>query len=180
MTEKKEKRRSGKRIAALILGGVLFLVVLPVTAIYVSQLIDSWFGFPKLISQPFNYILAAIFLAVGFFWGIWSNVDLFRKGEGTPVPTSETQTRKLVVDGAYKYTRNPMMFGYLLILIGLGFLFNSLFLTLGATSIFTAVLVAVIKLWEEKNLEKRFGESYVEYKKKVSFLIPMPPKKTEK
>ncbi|MBS7252251.1 MAG: hypothetical protein KIH08_16930 [Candidatus Freyarchaeota archaeon] len=47
MTGKKEKRRSGKRIAALILGGVLFLVVLPVTAIYVSQLVDSWWGFPN-------------------------------------------------------------------------------------------------------------------------------------
>ncbi|MEM3586244.1 MAG: isoprenylcysteine carboxylmethyltransferase family protein [Candidatus Jordarchaeaceae archaeon] len=90
---------------------------------------------------------------------------------------SETQTRRLVVDGAYKYTRNPMMFGYLLILVGLGFLFNSLFLTFGATSIFTVGLVTVIKLWEEKNLERRFGEAYVEYKKKVSFLIPMPPKK---
>jgi protein-S-isoprenylcysteine O-methyltransferase Ste14 len=176
MKVKGKKARNMKRIAALIGGGILFVVILPVICIYVSQLIDSRFGFPQLIPIPFNFVIAAIFFVVGFFWAIWSNVDLFRKGEGTPVPMSETQTRKLVVDGAYKYTRNPMMFGYLLILIGLGFLFNSLFLTLGATSIFTVGLVAVIKLWEEKNLEKRFGKSYTEYKKKVSFLIPTPPK----
>lgn len=172
-----EKIRNSKRVAALIGGGILFVVILPIICILVSQLVDSWFGFPTLIPQPLNFVIAAIFFAVGFFWAIWSNVDLFRKGEGTPVPMSETQTRKLVVDGAYKYTRNPMMFGYLLILVGLGFLFNSLFLTFGVTSIFTVGLVAVIKLWEEKNLERRFGEAYVEYKKKVSFLIPMPPKK---
>nr|MDO8079429.1 isoprenylcysteine carboxylmethyltransferase family protein [Candidatus Freyarchaeota archaeon] len=177
MKEKGEKARNRKRIAALIGGGILFVVILPIICIYVSQLIDSWFGFPKLIPMPFNFVIAAIFFAVGFFWAIWSNVNLFRKGEGTPVPTSETQTRKLVLNGAYKYTRNPMMFGYLLILIGLGFLFNSLFLTLGITSIYTVGLVAFIKLWEEKNLEKRFGKSYIEYKKKVSFMIPMPPKR---
>ncbi|MEM2146709.1 MAG: isoprenylcysteine carboxylmethyltransferase family protein [Candidatus Jordarchaeaceae archaeon] len=177
MKVKGDKARNRKRIAALIGGGILFVVILPISCIYVSQLIDSCFGFPKLILQPFNFVIAAIFFAVGFFWAIWSNVDLFRKGEGTPVPMSETQTRRLVVDGAYKYTRNPMMFGYLLIMVGLGFLFNSLFLTFGVTSIFTVGLVAVIKLWEEKNLERRFGEAYVEYKKKVSFLIPMPPKK---
>ena len=150
------------------------MVILPIICIYVSQLVDSWFGSTMLIPQPFNFVIAAVFLSVGFFWAIWSNVDLFRRGEGTPVPTSETQTRKLVVDGAYKYSRNPMVFGYLLILIGLGFLFNSLFLTLGVTSIFTVGLVAFIKLWEEKNLEKRFGKSYIEYKKKVSFMVPMP------
>lgn len=179
MKKVEEKERDRKCVAILVGGGMLFIVILPILCIFVSQLVDSWFGFPKLVSQPFNFAVAAIFFAVGFFWAIWSNVDLFQKGGRTPVPTRMTQTRKLVVDGAYKYTRNPMMFGYLLILIGLGFLFDSLFLTLDVTSIFTMVLVAFIKLWEEKNLEKRFGESYIEYKKKASFIIPMPPKKQE-
>jgi len=92
-----------------------------------------------------------------------------------PVPREGTQTRRLVTSGAYRYTRTPMVFGYLLIWIGLGFLFNSLFHTIGVTSIVTAGLIAFVKLWEEKNLEKRFGEPYIQYKKKVSFLIPLPP-----
>ncbi|MFB0561273.1 MAG: hypothetical protein ACETWM_08675, partial [Candidatus Lokiarchaeia archaeon] len=58
----------------------------------------------------------------------------------------------------------------------LGLAFNSLFLTFGITSIVTILLVALVKIWEEKNLEKRFGQPYVEYKKKVSFIIPWPPK----
>jgi protein-S-isoprenylcysteine O-methyltransferase Ste14 len=36
--------------------------------------------------------------------------------------------------------------------------------------------VLFVKLWEEKNLKDRFGTSYLEYKAKVSFLIPFPPK----
>jgi len=62
--------------------------------------------------------------------------------------------------------------------VGLGFLFNSIFLLLGFTLIITIFLIIVVKVWEEKNLEKRFGTSYIEYKSKVSFLIPLPSKIT--
>lgn len=177
--QREEETRTKKRIAVLILSGLLVIVILPVIAVYASLQIDSWLNLPRPAPEPFNLIIAAVFLAVGFFWAGWSNVDLFRKGEGTPVPREGTQTRRLVTSGAYRYTRNPMVFGYMLTWIGLGFLFNSLFLTIGVTSIVTAGLIAFVKLWEEKNLEKRFGEPYIQYKKKVSFLIPLPPKKQE-
>ncbi len=83
----------------------------------------------------------------------------------------------LVIRGPYKYTRNPMIFGYILMWVGLGFLFNSIFLLLGFTLIIIILLIILVKSWEEKNLEKRFGKLYIEYKSKVSFLIPLPSKK---
>lgn len=177
MNEKNEKTRNRKRWAALIGSGILVIVIFPVIAIYVSLFLDSWFNFPKPLPEPINYAVAAVFYAFGLFWAIWSNIDLFRKGEGTPVPREDTQTRKLVVNGAYKYCRNPMVFGYLLFWVGLGLTFNSVFLTFGITAIVTILLVAFVKRWEEKDLEKRFGEDYLEYKNRVSFLIPLPPKK---
>ncbi|MGQ9721150.1 MAG: methyltransferase family protein [Candidatus Jordarchaeum sp.] len=177
MIEVDEKTRERKRWVALISSGIVVAVIFPIIGIYVSILVDSWFSFPKLISEPYNFILAAAFFAVGLFWAVWANIGLFRRGEGTPIPREEIETRKLVVNGAYKYCRNPMIFGYILIWIGLGLTFNSVFLTFGITSIVTILLVAFVKLWEEKNLEKRFGKSYTEYKNSVSFLIPMPPKK---
>ena len=155
------------------------MVVLPVVGVYASLLMDSWLGLPRMVPKPFNLVAAVVLLGVGFFWALWSNVDLFRKGEGTPVPTQETETKRLVTSGAYRYTRNPMFFGYMLIWFGLGFLFNSLSLTIIATPTLILALIALIKLWEEKNLEKRFGEPYIQYKKRVSFLIPLPPKKQE-
>ncbi len=62
--------------------------------------------------------------------------------------------------------------------VGLGFLFNSIILLIGFALIITILLIIMVKVWEEKNLEKRFGTSYLEYKSKVSFLIPLPSKKT--
>ncbi|MFX0000341.1 MAG: methyltransferase family protein [Candidatus Hermodarchaeota archaeon] len=129
----------------------------------VSLYIDSLFNFPKFVPIPINMIIAIILLVNGFFWAIWSNIELYRRGKGSPVPLKGTHTTVLVIKGPYKYTRNPMIFGYILIWIGLSFLINSIFLLLGFTLIIIILLIIFVKVWEEKNLEKRFGNSYTEY-----------------
>jgi protein-S-isoprenylcysteine O-methyltransferase Ste14 len=70
-----------------------------------------------------------------------------------------------------------MVFGYILIWVGLGFLFNSYTLLLGFSLLVAALLILFVKIWEEKDLESRFGDSYRDYKNRVSFLIPIPPKR---
>jgi protein-S-isoprenylcysteine O-methyltransferase Ste14 len=90
-------------------------------------------------------------------------------GKGTPSPVAPSEN--LVTEGPYKYTRNPMVIGLFLVLISLGlilrspsfFVFLLLLLPLG---------ILFIKLYEEKDLERRFGEAYIAYKAKTPFLIP--------
>ena len=72
-----------------------------------------------------------------------------------------------------------MIFGYVLIWVGFGFFFNSYILILGFSLLVAILLIIFVKTWEEKDLEKRFGDSYRDYKKKVSFIFPMPPKRQE-
>ena len=175
MSEKQKRRR--KRIVALIVSGTYVLIVLPIIGILISLFLDNLFNFPNLVLFPFNLIIAFILIGIGFFWAIWSNIEIYRKGEGSPVPTKETQTMNLVKTGPYKYCRTPMVFGYSLFWLGLGFLINSLFLTLGVAPLILILLIVVIKSWEEKNLVKRFGKAYIEYKKQVSFVIPLPSRK---
>jgi len=171
-----DKSRRYKRIFALIWSGLLVVIIVPIIGCIISFNLDNIFGIKIHILFPLNLILALIILCNGFFWAIWSNVELYRIGKGSPVPLPGIQTEFLVAKGPYKYTRNPMIFGYIFIWIGLGFLFNSFFLLFGATSFFTIFLILFVKLWEEKNLEERFGESYNNYKKNISFLIPLPEK----
>ncbi|MFX1418167.1 MAG: methyltransferase family protein [Promethearchaeota archaeon] len=162
---------------ALVFSGIFVVIILPIIGVMVSLYFDSILYLPKIIPIPLNIIIAIVIFTVGFFWALWSNFELFRIGKGSPVPLKGTQTINLVEKGPYKYTRNPMVFGYILIWLGLGFLFNSIFLLFGFTSIITVLLILFVKLWEEKNLEKRFGDSYLNYKRRVSFIIPLPPKK---
>ncbi|HEX7027866.1 MAG TPA: isoprenylcysteine carboxylmethyltransferase family protein [Gammaproteobacteria bacterium] len=84
---------------------------------------------------------------------------------GTPVIPFEPSTA-LVTGGLYKYTRNPMYLGMLLLLIGIAVLFGSLGPWL-PIPFFIWVIQANFICGEERFLESIFGERYLEYKRKV-------------
>jgi len=94
-----------------------------------------------------------------------------------PHPTLET--KKFIIRGVYKYSRNPMMFGYIILLIGLGLIFNSLFFLILPNIAINLPILLYIKLKEEKGLESRFGETYIHYKEKTAIIFPRSPKKTD-
>ena len=165
---------SSRRITAQIISALFFIIVLPLIGIYLSSYIDDVVGFNRITNFPYNTILGLLIFTFGSLWTIWSNMDLFKKGKGSPVPLKRTETTQLVISGHYIYTRNPMAFGYLCILVGLGFFVNSISMICIFSIIVLVLLIVMIKFWEEKKLEDRFGLQYVNYKKKVSFLIPLP------
>lgn len=168
-----------KRVGALIGSGFLVVIIFPLIGIIVSLLIDNLFNLPKLIPLPINLIIAFPLLVWGFFWSIWSNYELFKVGKGSPVPLKDVHTIMVVSSGPYKFSRNPMIFGYIFIWVGLGILTNSFFLTFGLSVIVTLFLIIMVKIWEEKHLEQLFGEPYIKYKKEVSFIIPFKKKRFE-
>ncbi len=169
--------RTRKRIVALIIGGIFVVGILPALSIILAIALDNFFRFPKLLFNPWNFIVSIPILILGFFWAIWANMDLFTKGKGSPIPTKYTQTIFLVASGPYRYCRNPMIFGTFLIFAGLGVFVNSLSLLLIITPIILILLCVYVKVREEKALEKRFGASYLEYKNSTSFIIPWFPSK---
>ena len=68
--------------------------------------------------------------------------------------------------------RNPMITSLFLLMFGLGVLLGSLSLVFIFTPLFIVLNVLYIKFIEEKELGKRFGTEYFEYKKKVPMFIP--------
>jgi len=85
-------------------------------------------------------------------------------------------TKHIVEADIYKYTRNPMSLGYYLFLLSVGFMSGSTLLTLGVLLGLIPAHVFFLKFFEELELELRFGESYLEYKKSTPFLIPKSAK----
>jgi len=100
---------------------------------------------------------------------IWSVLSQFKIGKGSPVPLVPTQ--KLVIIGPYKYCKNPMALGTMIYYLGIA-LFESSFSSLLLVALFSILFVLYIKLVEEKELEVRFGEDYMAYKKNTLFIIP--------
>lgn len=86
------------------------------------------------------------------------------KGRGTLSPVDPT--KKLVVDGLYRFSRNPMYLGVLMILAGETVYFRSIYLSFYLFIIFLAFSV-FIRLHEEPRLLRDFGVEYQQYCKKV-------------
>jgi protein-S-isoprenylcysteine O-methyltransferase Ste14 len=94
------------------------------------------------------------------------------RGLGTPAPFDPP--REFVAVGPYRYVRNPMYIGALLMLGGFGLIERSpsvLLLAAGAAILAHAFVVFV----EEPGLERRFGESYREYTRLVRRWLPRLP-----
>ena len=76
----------------------------------------------------------------------------------------------LISSGPYRYVRNPQYVGSVMALLGITLLQGSLHLL--AFTIMQAVIFHVLALLEERELEKRFGEKYLEYKRKTPRYLP--------
>jgi protein-S-isoprenylcysteine O-methyltransferase Ste14 len=103
--------------------------------------------------------LIAMWLALAI-----SAVVTFRRAGTTPNPTKPTTA--LAFGGPYKFTRNPMYLGLFLLVVGTGFVLNSIWPVLMAVPVLLVLRNAVI-LQEEAYLERKFGEAYTEYKARV-------------
>lgn len=68
--------------------------------------------------------------------------------------------------GSYKYSRNPTYLGLTLLVVGFGFISNSLPIVISAMMTSAVVHFTFLKK-EEQALELKFGEVYRQYKKEV-------------
>jgi protein-S-isoprenylcysteine O-methyltransferase Ste14 len=97
-------------------------------------------------------------------------INLGVKGLGAPFAVA--LTRRLASDWLYARTRNPMMLGAFLSMLSLAFSWRSgLFLLWSAIGFIPAVII-FLKLFEERELELRFGQCYLAYRARTPFLFP--------
>ena len=90
-------------------------------------------------------------------------------GQGTLAPWDPT--RRLVTQGVYGYTRNPMICGVIFLLVGEALLTGSWAISAWAL-IVIIVNTVYFKLSEEPGLVKRFGQEYAAYRANVPMWIP--------
>ena len=142
------------------------ILIFPFNVLGVIPALILWFSgiFETLKFKIFSLTFGGLLMGVGFCIA-WRTVSLFVKvGKGTPAPWDPPQN--LVTEGIYQQVRNPMMIGVLCILLGESILFQSFYLFIWFSVVFTLCL-ALIPLLEEPQLEKRFGEPYKKYKNEV-------------
>jgi protein-S-isoprenylcysteine O-methyltransferase Ste14 len=73
-----------------------------------------------------------------------------------------TPAATIVRSGVFRFTRNPMYLGFILIAFGVAVAMNSLWLVVAALLLFVLLHQLVIKP-EERYLSERFGTAYSDY-----------------
>jgi protein-S-isoprenylcysteine O-methyltransferase Ste14 len=101
-------------------------------------------------------------------------INLALRGFGAPFFIA--LSRKLAADWLYAWTRNPMVLATLAWLLSLGIWFQSALFVLWVLILFAPALLFFVNVFEERELEFRFGASYREYKSKTPMLFPRKPR----
>jgi protein-S-isoprenylcysteine O-methyltransferase Ste14 len=123
--------------------------------------------------QPLPYwgiarAVGVLLICAGLVPVVTSFIGFFRAG-GTPVPSAPPP--RLVVTGFYRYVRNPIYVGFLIILIGQSLLFGSSGLAEYA-AVSWCIGAAAVRFYEEPVLTRKFGAEYRAYQRAVPAWLP--------
>lgn len=161
---------------AKIVRTIIAMLALPVTVLglipAVILRLSNDVCYAWMCAPPFNIIrliFAIVLLTVGFLLFVWTNILFYRRGDGTLAPWDPA--RELIVAGPYRYIRNPMIAGVLLMLLGESVLFTSIPVFIWFAAFFLLNML-YLPLSEERALRERYGEAYQRYQENVPAWIP--------
>ncbi len=149
-----------------IICGINVLWLMPpqiaIGAIIVSLGLDYFWPTPLALSFK-SPVLGFILLGLGLASVVWT-LGLFCKWATTPFPLAKAST--LVTEGPFRYTRNPIYLGGMMMLAGCALVWGS-FAALFAPVAFFLSMNFVFIPFEEQRLLEAFGEPYAAYKTRV-------------
>ena len=120
--------------------------------------------FPKIEIK--NEIIFGSFMIISGLIIILSAIILFKKYQTTITPLNPSNATKLITDGIYKFSRNPMYLGLLFVLFGISIILNptgGLFLI----PLFILYLNIFQIVPEENAMVDLFKDEFLEYRKNV-------------
>ncbi len=135
------------------------LFVLPILA----SLAFEWFVLTSFVHGAVRWTLGELFFGAGIALNIGGFIT--QKSAGTdPIPFNPST--RIVTHGLYRFTRNPMYVGFALWTLGLAILVDSAWMVL-AVPIGLVLIDRIVITREERYLERKFGDEYLNYKRRV-------------
>jgi len=120
----------------------------------------GWRRFPGLPFVP----LAVVLVIAGVALPVWA-AALFRRTGATFIPHA-TEHKRLVIDGPYRFTRNPMYLGLTLVTLGIA-VWNGAWPMLLAPIAVVGAFALVNIPYEETAMRREFGADFDDYARRV-------------
>ena len=157
-----------KQVLGYLLGFCIFIAGIPALMWWVA-------GRPAFADIPVGRLYLAAFIALaGLALSIWSIVHMKRVGKGNPFDAMghevAPRTRHLMTGGPYRLSRNPMLSGTFLYLLGWSILFDT-WQAFACFMLFVVVMLLQVRS-EEKRLRRDFGEEYEAYCRTTGRFFP--------
>jgi protein-S-isoprenylcysteine O-methyltransferase Ste14 len=114
-----------------------------------------------------SFWIAAAVTAAGLLFTVWARRHLGRNWSGS---VTIKANHELITTGPYRLTRHPIYTGLLVAFVGDA-------LVVGETRGLIAFAVAFVALWrklklEERYMLERFGQTYIDYSRRVAAIVP--------
>jgi protein-S-isoprenylcysteine O-methyltransferase Ste14 len=157
-----------KNIFGYVLGGLMFVVIVPAVMWLASLMPDVYIG------SVWRIVVSVVLAVVGLSLSVWSIVYMRRKGDGNPMDAFghevAPRTRHLMTNGPYRLSRNPMLTGSFVYYAGVCvwlWTWQSLLVFVA----FIAIMLVQVYT-EEKRLRSDFGEEYDAYCQRTGRFLP--------
>lgn len=138
--------------------------------IYVPAQFLSWSGIERPADIDVQQVAGMVIGTAGGIIALWCVFTFVFVGRGTPAPFDPP--RKLVINGPYRFVRNPMYLGAGLALAGASLFYGSIPL-LGYTCLFLLATHLMVVFYEEPVLKQTFGQEYEYYCKRIKRWWPV-------
>lgn len=125
-----------------------------------------------LIPRPINLWISGIgvgIVVIRIWLKWWAMLTL---GDYWSVQIEIREPHKLIKDGPYRYLRHPAYLSNLMAYLGIPLIANAYYTLIGVVLIYVPFNLIRLHL-EERELIRKFGEEYEDYRKKVPALLPI-------
>jgi protein-S-isoprenylcysteine O-methyltransferase Ste14 len=136
--------------------------VVTLAFLLIAYALGRFVTIPLTVPAMLRYIGLAL-ASVGFLFGVGAFIE-FVKARTTLDPHSAA--KHLVTSGIYRFTRNPIYLGFLLVVIGLPLYFG-LYWGIVLAPLYVFLMNRLIIQHEEAYLERKFGKTYTDYTSQV-------------
>jgi protein-S-isoprenylcysteine O-methyltransferase Ste14 len=155
----------GRALLQVLAFSPLMVLVLPAIAIDGSG--GAW---TRPMTRPgWQLSLIVQLLAIPAVLGLTAVQEFVTRGGGTPVPFDPP--RQIVTTGIYAYVRNPMQLSAVLLLALLGLVLRNVWVS--AAGVMAHIYSTGLAGWDEdEDLTQRFGERWIEYRRRVRRWVP--------